>query len=108
VEATPDDKAPSHGTDPERQIMRTTNKGWEYGGHAQARVDGAGQIMGACDVTDASQDQPQATPRAQATLANLAQAGMERPKDEGGILQAIPATWENGSDSEAAVEARET
>jgi len=88
--------------------MRTNNKGWESCGNAQASVDGACQIIVACDVTDASNDQQQATPIAQATLANLAQAGIERPKDEGGIIQAIPATLDNGYDSEAAVEALET
>src|SRR2546428_115192 len=81
--------------------------GWEYGGNAPASVDGACQILVACDVTDASHDNQQATPIAQATLANLAQAGMERPKDEGGIIQAIPATLDNGYDREAAVEALE-
>jgi hypothetical protein len=88
--------------------MRTNNKGWEYCGNAQASVDGACQIIVACDVTDASHDKQQAMPRAQATLANLAQAGMERPKDEAGIPQAIPATLDKGYDSEAAVEALET
>ena len=88
--------------------MRTTHKGGESCGHAQARVDGAYQIMVACDVTDASQDNQQVTPRAQATLGNLAQAGMERPKDAAGIPQAIPAPVDKGSDSAAAVAARET
>jgi len=88
--------------------MRTNNKGWESCGNAQASVDGACQIIVACDVTDASNDQQQATPIAQATLANLAQAGIERPKDEGGIIQAIPVTLDNGYDSEASVEALET
>jgi hypothetical protein len=108
VEETPDDKAQSTFTDPELHSMRTNNKGWEYGGNAQVSVDGACQIIVACDVTDASNDKQQATPIAQATLANLAQAGIERPKDEGGIIQAIPATLDNGYYSEAAVEALET
>ncbi len=108
VEETPDDKAQSNCTDPELHLMRTNNKGWESCGNAQVSVDGACQIMVACDVTDASNDKQQATPIAQATLANLAQAGIERPKDEGGIIQAIPATLDNGYDSEAAVEALET
>ena len=108
VEETPDDKAQSNFTDPELHIMRTNNKGWEYCGNAQARVDGACQIIVACDVTDASNDKQQAAPLAQATLANLAQAGIERPKDEAGITQAIPVTLDNGYYSEAAVEALET
>jgi transposase len=108
VEETPDDKAQSNFTDPELHIMRTNNKGWEYCGNAQASVDGACQIILACDVTAASNDKQQAEPVAQATLANLAQAGIERPKDASGTTQAIPATLDNGYYSEAAVEALET
>src|SRR3989441_9593282 len=108
VEDTPDDKAQSNLTDPELPIMRTTNKGWDYCGNAQASVDGACQIILACDVTDASHDKQQAEPVAQATLAHLAQAGIERPKDASGIPQAIPATLDNGYYSEAAVAALAT
>ena len=107
VEDTPDDKAQSNFTDPELHIMRTNNKGWDYCGNAQASVDGACQIILACDVTDASHDKQQAEPVAQATLANLAQAGLKRPKDASGTPQAIPATLDNGYDSEAAVQALE-
>ena len=108
VEASPDDKAQSHCTDPARPSMRTTTKGWEYGGHAQARVEGACQSIVACDVIDAAHDTQQAEPMAQAILATLAQAGMERTKDASGPLQALPATLDKGYDSEAAVQARET
>jgi len=108
VHDTPDDKAQSNLTDPELPIMRTNNKGWEYCGNAQASVEGAWQIMVACDVTEASNDTQQAEPGAQATLTNLAQAGMERPKDVSGAPQPIPATLDKGYDSEAAVAALET
>jgi transposase len=108
VEERPNDKAQSNFTDPELHIMRTNNKGWEYCGNAQASVDGSCQIIVACDVTDASNDKQQAAPLAQATLTNLAQAGLERPKDEAGITQALPVTLDNGYYSEAAVEALET
>ena len=94
-------------TDPELRIMRTNNQGWEYCGNAQARVDATCQIILACDVTDASNDTQQAEPVAQATLATLAQAGMERPKDESGKAPAIPATLDNGYYSEAAAQALE-
>ena len=77
-------------------------------GNAQASVDGACQIILACDVTDASNDKQQAEPVAQATLATLAQAGIERPQDASGTTQAIPATMDNGYYSEAAVAALET
>ena len=107
VEESPDDKAQSNCTDPELHLMRTTNKGWEYCGNAQARVDGACQIIVACDVTAAANDKQQAEPLAQATLATLTQAGLERPKDEAGTVQAIPATLDNGYDSETAVQALE-
>ncbi len=108
VQDTPDDKAQSNFTDPELHIMRTNNKGWEYGGNAQASVDGACQIIVACDVTAASNDKQQAEPLARATLATLAQAGIERPKNESGAPQSIPATLDNGYYSAAAVEALET
>jgi len=104
VDETPADKAQSNFTDPELHIMQTNNKGWEYCGNAQASVDGACQIILACDVTDASNDKLQAEPMAQATLATLAQAGLERPTDESGTAQAIPATLDNGYYSEVAVQ----
>ena len=104
---TPEEKAPTNCTDPELPSMQTTNNGWEYGGHAQASVDGACQIILACDVTDAANDKQQAVPVAHATLTTLAQAGIEPPQDEAGQAQAIPATLDNGYDSEAAAQALE-
>jgi hypothetical protein len=103
----PDAKAQSNFPDPELPIMRTNNKGWDSCGNAQASVDATWQIILACDVTDASNDTQQAEPMAQATLSTLAQAGLERPQAEAGEAQAIPATLDNGYDSEAAVEALE-
>jgi len=107
VSESPDEKAQSHCTDPELHIMPTKNKGWDYCGHAQASVDAACQIIVACDVTDAPNDKRQAEPMAQATRANLAQAGIESSQDEAGKAQAIPATLDNGYDSEAAAQALE-
>lgn len=101
------DKAQSHLTDPALPILRTHTQGWEYGGHAPASGEAAGQIMVACAVTDAPHDKQQAEPLAQATRAILAQAGLERPQDEEGQAQAIPATLDTGYDREAAVQARE-
>ena len=54
--------------------MQTNNKGWDYCGNAQASVDGAYQIILACDVTDATNDKQQAEPMAQAILETLEQA----------------------------------
>ena len=107
IEETPDDKAQLSFTDPELQIMRMPNKGWDYCGNAQASVDGACQIILAGDVTDATNDKQQAEPLAQATLATLAQAGIEQPKDESGDVQLIPATLDNGYYSEGAMQALE-
>jgi hypothetical protein len=107
VEETPEDKAQTNVTDPELHIMQTNNTGWEYCGNAQASVDGACQIMLACDVTDAANDNQQAVPVAHATLTTLAQAGLALPQTEAGKAQAIPATLDNGYDSEAAAQALE-
>ena len=108
VDETPADKAQSNFTDPELHIMQTNNKGWDYCGNAQASVDGASQIILACEVSDASNDKQQAEPVAQATLVNLAQAGIEPPKDESGAPLSIPATLDNGYYSAAAGEALES
>ena len=56
VEEPPEDTAQTNFTDPELHILQTTNKGWEYCGNAQASVDGACQIILACDVTDVAND----------------------------------------------------
>lgn len=107
VAETPEDTAQTHFTDPELHSMQTKNKGWEYCGNAQVSVDGACQIILACDVTDAANDKQQAVPVAHATLPTLPQAGIEPPQDEAGKAQAIPATLDNGYDSEAAAQALE-
>ena len=96
VEESPDDKAQSNVTDAELHIMRTNNKGWEYCGNAHVSVDAACQIIVAYDVSNAPNDKQQAEPLAQATLATLADAGIERPTDESGATGSIPATLDNG------------
>jgi transposase len=107
VDETPDDKAQTNFTDPELHIMRTNNKGWEYCGNAQARVDAAYQIIVACDVTAESNDTQQAEPMAHLTVASLAQAGIVPPKDATGAMQKIPATYDSGYYSAAAAAAVE-
>ena len=107
VQETPDDKAQTNFTDPELQIMRTNNKGWDYCGHAQVSVDAAYQSIVAGDVTAASNDTQQAAPMAQRTMAPLGQAGIMRPTDATGAVQKIPATYDSGSYSEAAAMAVE-
>jgi len=107
VDETPDDKAQMSFTDPELKIMQTNNKGWDYCGNAQASVDGAHQIILACEVTAAANDKQQALPMAQLTMVNLEQAGIERPKDAEGRVEKIPGTYDSGYYSEAAAEAVE-
>jgi hypothetical protein len=87
--------------------MRTPKKGGDSCGNAPARVDATGQMLWACDVTDASNATQPAAPLAQATLSTLAQAGLARLQVEAGAAQALPATWDHGSDREAAGEALE-
>jgi hypothetical protein len=107
VEETPDDKAQMSFTDAELHIMQTNNKGGDYCGNAQASVDGAHQIIVACDVTAEANDKQQAVPMAQLTVAYREQAGIERPKDAAGVVEKIPGTYDSGYDSEAAAEAVE-
>jgi transposase len=107
VDETLDDKAPMSFSDPEVGIMQTPTKGWDYCGNAQASVDGADQIIVACDVTAEANDKQQAVPMAQLTVVCLEQAGMARPQDAAGVLQKIPGTYDSGYYSEAAAEAVE-
>ena len=107
VDETPGDKAQMSFTDAELHIMQTNNKGWDYCGNAQASVDGAHQIIVACDVTAEANDKQQAEPMAQLTVAYLEQAGIARPTDAEGVVQKIPGTYDSGYYSEAAAEAVE-
>jgi uncharacterized protein YunC (DUF1805 family) len=107
VDETPEDKAQMRFTDPELPIMQRNNKGWDYCGNAHVSVDEAYQIIVACDVTVEANDQQQAAPMAQLTVAHLEQAGIERPTDAAGAVQKIPGTYDSGYYSEAAAKAVE-
>jgi hypothetical protein len=104
---TPADKAQTNSTNPELSIMKTANNGWEYCGNAQASVDGACQIILACGVTDQCNDKQQAAPMAEATRAQLDQAGIAPAVEETGAQPLIPAALDTGYFSEAAVAALE-
>lgn len=103
----PEDQAQRSCSDAEWPSMRPTTTGGESWGNAQARVEEACQIIGACDGTDATHDKQQAAPRAQATLATLAHAGIARPTEARGAPQAVVATLDKGYDREAAAQALE-
>jgi transposase len=103
ISELPQDKAQTSFTDPELKIMPQSNKGWDYSGNAQISVDATCQIIVACFVTAAANDQQQAIPLAEATRVSLEQAGIERPRDAAGQAQPMPATLDSGFFSAAAV-----
>ena len=69
-EAVPKPKDQRNFTDPESKIMKTSNKGFDQCGNAQA-VANAEQIIVCADVTDQANDSRQAQPMVDQTLANL-------------------------------------
>jgi len=103
IDPTPEAKAQTNFTDPDAKIMKRSNKGFDYCFNAQAVVDSAYQIIVAAEATAAANDKQQAVPLAQATLDNLAAAGIALPRDENGQLQPIPNTADSGYFSEANV-----
>jgi hypothetical protein len=107
VAETPDAKAQRSCTAPEWPIMQTTKTGWDYGGHAQVSVDGACQIMVACDVTAAANDTQPAGPMAPMPAASLAPAGMEKPQDAAGVGERLVSPDDSGYAREAAAAAVE-
>jgi hypothetical protein len=100
VDPTPKDKAQTNFTDPEAKVMKTSNKGFDYCYNGQAVVDSEHQIIVAAEVTAAANDKQQAVPLAQAAVANLAAAGIERPQDDEGQPLPIPNTADAGYYSE--------
>lgn len=74
-DAVPDPKAQRNFTDPESKIMKTSSKGWDQCGNAQAVVN-ENQIIVAADVTDQANDVRQVQPMLDQTIANINQAGV--------------------------------
>jgi transposase len=77
ADAVPDAKDQINFTDPESRIMKTSNKGWDQCGNAQA-VANEHQIILAADVTDQANDKLQAVPMLDQTRENLDSAGVEQ------------------------------
>ena len=96
VDPTPGDKAQISFTDADAKIMKRSNKGFDYCYNAQAVVDSEHQIIVAAETTAAANDKQQAVPLAQAAVANLDAAGIERPRDEQGEPRPIPNTADSG------------
>ena len=103
VDATPEDKAQTNFTDPEAKIMKQSNKGFDYSYNAQAVVDAENQIIVAAEVTNQANDKQQGVPMAQAALANIAAAQIDRSTNADGTPTSIPNTADAGYFSEEAV-----
>jgi transposase len=75
-EAVPKPKDQRNFTDPESKIMKTSNKGFDQCGNAQAVANEA-QIIVSADVTDQANDSRQVQPMVAQTLDNLDAVGVE-------------------------------
>jgi transposase len=73
--AVPQPKDQRNFTDPESKIMKTSNKGFDQCGNAQA-VANAAQIIVAADVTDQANDYRQVEPLVAQTIENLDEVGV--------------------------------
>lgn len=75
-EVKPKPKDQRNFTDPESKIMKTSNKGFDQCGNAQA-VANEDQIIVSADVTDQANDSRQVEPMVDQTLENLDAVGVE-------------------------------
>jgi transposase len=80
-QAKPEPKAQYNFTDPESQIMKVSNKGWDQCMNAQVVVN-EHQIIVAADVTDATNDKQQVRPMIEQTQQNVAAAGVREKVQE--------------------------
>jgi transposase len=74
-QAKPEPKAQYNFTDPESQIMKVANKGWDQCLNAEVVVN-EHQIIIAADVTDETNDKQQVRPMVEQTRQNVAGAGV--------------------------------
>ena len=74
-QAKPEPKAQYNFTDPESQIMKVSNKGWDQCMNAQVAVN-EHQIIVAADVTDEANDKQQVQPMIEQTQQNVVAAGV--------------------------------
>ncbi len=80
-EVKPDPKAQYNFTDPDSRIMKSSNKGWDQCGNAQALVDES-QLIIATNVTQQANDVQQVTPLLDTLEENFAAADIaDRPQD---------------------------
>jgi transposase len=76
-DAVPKEKDQRNFTDPESKIMKTSNKGFDQCGNAQA-VANEQQIIVAADVTNQANDVRQVEPLLEQTQRNLSAAGVRK------------------------------
>jgi transposase len=76
ADVVPKPKDQINFTDSKSRIMKTTNKGWDRCGNAQAVANEA-QMIVAADVTDQANDKRQAVPMMDQARENLDAAGIE-------------------------------
>jgi len=77
----PDPKAQYNFTDPDSRILKSSNKGWDQCGNAQALVDES-QLIVAASVTPQANDVQQVTPLLDRLKDNFEVAAIEdRPQD---------------------------
>jgi transposase len=98
AEAVPEPKDQINFTDPESRIMKTSNKGWDQCGNAQA-VANENQIILSADVTEQANDKRQVIPMVDQTLENLKGAGVKQA--------VVVAVMDSGYYSEANTEGLE-
>jgi transposase len=79
-EAVPQPKDQRNFTDPESKIMKTSNKGFDQCGNAQA-VTNEDQIIVSADVTDQANDSRQVEPMVDQTVENLDAVGVAENVD---------------------------
>jgi transposase len=80
-QAKPEPKAQYNFTDPESQVMKVSNKGWDQCINAEVVVN-EHQIIVAADVTDEANDKQQVRPMVEQMKRNLAAVGVrERAKE---------------------------
>jgi transposase len=80
-QAKPESKAQYNFTDPESQIMKVANKGWDQCGNAEVAVN-EHQIIVAAVVTDEANDKQQVRPMVEQMGENLAAAGVAEKVEE--------------------------
>jgi transposase len=80
-QAKPEPKAQYNFTDPESQIMKVSNKGWDQCGNAQVAVN-EHQIILAADVTDETNDKKQVKPMVEQMQQNLVAVGVKETVKE--------------------------